>query len=164
VGARAEAPHSGGGQRSAVDRLDPVGAALLRERDERALAAGGTHVCGARRVPGQLGDRGGERLRVAGGYEEAGAAVLDDLPQAADVARDDWSATLHGLERDHPETLAERRHDDHLGPLEDRCRRRDPPEEGDDVLQAEPGDRRPEIGLERPVAGQLERDLREAIP
>ncbi len=59
------------------------------------------------------------------GHEQAGAAVVDDLGQAADGAGDHGPPAFHRLERDHPEALPERGHDDDLGALEDRRDLRD---------------------------------------
>jgi len=133
VGARAEAPRPGRRERRAVDRLDAVGAALLRELRERAFPTGCAHHRGACAVARNRNERLGECVGVARRDEEARATVLDDLRQAADVARDHGAAPLHRLERDHSEPLAERRHDDDLGPLEDRLWRRHASEERDDV-------------------------------
>ena len=99
-----------------------------------------------------------------GGDEQAGAAVLHDLGKPADGARDHGPPALHRLERDHPEALAERRHDDDLRALEDLTDALDVTEERDDVVEAEPAHRRAEVGLERAVAGDLERDAGEVAP
>ena len=112
------------------------------------------------RVAREPEDRRRERIDVTRGHEEPAAAVLDDLGEPAHVARDHGSATLHRLERDHAEPLAERRHDDDLRVLEDRRGRRDATEERDRALEPELADRRPKLGLERPVARDPQRDVR----
>ena len=127
LGARFGAPRAGSVERSAVDRLGPVRAALLRE-----LARARARVRprpSPRRVPGPRRARRSPPASASaspGGTSRPGAAVLDDLRQPADGAGDHRPAALHRLERDHPEALAERRHDDDLGPLEDRRERARP--------------------------------------
>ena len=101
---------------------------------------------------------------VAGGNQEARAGVLHHLREAADGAGDHGAATLHRLERDHPEALAERGHDHDLGTLEDRGRRRDAAEERHAVVEPEPNDARPQLLLQRPVSRDLQGDVRQVVP
>ena len=56
--------------------------------------------------------------------------------QAADGARDHRPAALHRLERDHPEALAERRHDDDRGALQHGLGGGDAAEQADRVVRA----------------------------
>ena len=112
-----------------VELGGPVGAAILRELRERALATGRAHA--RRHVPGRRRARRSPARAhgIARRHEQAGLAVGDDLRQPADGARDHRSAALHRLERDHAEALAERRDDDDRGALQHRPGGRDPPEE-----------------------------------
>ena len=57
-------------ERRAVDRLDPVRAALLREPLDRALPSGRADRGGAGRVTGEPADRLGERVGVADGDKQ----------------------------------------------------------------------------------------------
>ena len=69
------------------------------------------------------------------------------------------AAALHRLERHHPEAFAEGRDDDGLGALEHGRDGRDSAEKGHAIVQPEPGHRRAELGLERSLAGDLERQV-----
>ena len=92
----------------------------------------------------------------AGGNHEAGLAVGDDLGKSADGARDHRPRPLHGLERDHPETFSERRHDDDRGVLDRSLHRRDEAEEAHRVLEPELARVSLQGGLERPAPGDVE--------
>ena len=89
----------------------------------------------------------GARARIAsascstseGGTSRPDRPSCDDLGKPSDGARDHGPAALHRLERDHPEALAERRHDDDLRALEDLTDALDATEERDDVVEAELG-------------------------
>ena len=144
----------------AIELGGALGAPLLRELGERPLAAGCSERGCPRWVAGELADRAGERVDVGRWDEHARAAVVDDLRQAADSARDHRPPALHRLERDHPEPLPERRHHHDLRPLEDARDARHVAEEGHAVVEPEPCDRRAKLRVERSLAGDLERDPR----
>ena len=97
---------------------------LLRDRRpaelrQHPLAAGRAHRGGPRRVGQQLADPGGQAGLEGGGVvgvvvdQQAGAAVGDDLRDAADVAGHDGRAARGGLEVDDAERLVHRGDDEH---------------------------------------------------
>src|SRR5439155_15383521 len=80
-----------------VQELGPVGAALLEEPIERAAAARLPHPRGELEVAAEPDHRARQRLRLAGGNEQAGDTVLDELAEAADLGRDHGPRALHRL-------------------------------------------------------------------
>jgi len=63
--------------------------------------------------------------------------VADLVDEPADLGRDHRSGALHGLERCHPEALAERREHDDRGVLDRGLNRDDRPKEAHRVFDVE---------------------------
>ncbi len=89
-----------------VDREGDVDAPLVVELLRRLLPAGLGHEPAPRRIVRDFGDRRGERGRVVHRYEQTGPAVVDDLPAAPDVGRDDREAHRGRLHRGTREAFA----------------------------------------------------------
>ena len=122
----ARGKYQGGGQPRAastarVDLDGLLGDGRPAELGQHPLPAGGAHRGGPAGVGEQLGDPGGEPGLERGGvvgvvvHEQAGAAVVDDLRDAADVAGDDGGAAGGGLEVDDAQRLVDRRDDEDRG-------------------------------------------------
>src|SRR5581483_2113404 len=93
-----------------ADVVDQAIAAELRAHTFTSVAAHGGALVG---VVEQAGDAVGEGGAVAGRYEVAALAVLDDEGHAADVGGDDRSLGGEGFdERDRRALVAAREHDD----------------------------------------------------
>ena len=144
-------------QRALVERLRALDAARLEELRQRSLAAEAAHL-GARgrgRPPARR-SRARSGSATPGLDEQPGLAVADELAEPADRGGDHRPRALHRLERDHPEALAHRRHDDDRRLLDRALDRRDVAEEAHRVGDAELARERPQRRLERPAAGDVE--------
>ncbi len=97
-----------------VDLLGPLGAAVFGETCDRPRTPCLAHRRRQCRVIREREYRLGKRLGFARGNEQPCLAFAYKIFQAADLRRDHRPTALHRLERDHPEALAERRHDDDL--------------------------------------------------
>jgi hypothetical protein len=114
---------------------------------------------GAGRVGREREHRVGERLRLAGRYQQTGLAVAHKVLQPADRRRDHRARAFHRLERDHPETLAERRNHDRERLLDRALNRRHVPEEPHRFREAELACEILQPVLERAAPGNVESRL-----
>ena len=112
----------------------------------------------------QSDDRVRQRLGLAGRHEVAGDAVLDELAEAADLCGDHRPRTFHRLQRDHPEALAHRRHDDDRRLLDRPLDRRDVAEEPHRVFDLELFGQRAQRRLERAASRNVEPQGRHLPP
>src|SRR5690606_33421432 len=85
---------------------------LHRELPLGTPAGGGAVAPSQPRVLHQRLEAPRQRVSIAGGEQQAGLAVHDQLRDAADVARDDGLAVRHGLEDDERAVLVPLRRDD----------------------------------------------------
>ena len=97
----------------AVDLLGPLGAAVLREALDRADARPRRPIASA--PSGSFASRSIASASASASPrrdEQTRLALADEVLEPADRGGDHRPRALHRLERDHPEALAERRHDD----------------------------------------------------
>ena len=98
-------PPAGRPQKLLVDRQTAIGAGSPGEAIEREIATAGTHPSRESRILQQLSEPLPKLGHVARLDQEAGDAILDDLRQAAEMARDDRRAAGHRFQHDQPEEL-----------------------------------------------------------
>src|SRR5437764_993313 len=108
-------------------------------------------------------DPAAQRLDLASWDEQPRVAVPDDVAEPADGCGDHRPRTLHRLERDHPEALAERRDDHDRRALDRPLHRHDVAEEAHRFLQLELLHQGSQGRLERPAAGELELEIRHLL-
>jgi len=136
---------------------------MFRKRRQGATTAGPTQLRRALRIRRERDERPGKRLHLGNRHEVAGLAVDDELAEPADLRRDHRPRPLHRLERDEPETLPQRRHDDAGGLLDRALNRGDEAEEAHRVVEAELTDERAQRGPEHAPACDLDAEVRHLL-